>query len=375
MFFFEISVHKVPFILPCFISILLIFSCAPKCVGCTYGSCISPNVCFCNQGYNWDMDALECVPVCDGNCHNGKCIAPNQCQCHEGFVHHPLHSVCVPNCNGGCVKGQCIAPNKCECDLGYKFINGSQSVCEPICEMSCKNAKCIDPNTCECHHGYTVLDDDKPHECHCGMYCAEIDGMCHCLDDDHRVNGDMIRNNYTAICTENSCENGVCLTPYDCDCYDGFEKDENLICTAVNETCIDDPANCNAGDSKTCNCINGICSLSNQCHCVNGFKMSEDLDNVCEPHCTKECVHGFCINPDECECDIGYRLGYNETELHICHPICDPEAEDNNGCTNGTCIAPDTCHCFEGFMLSNQMNFTCIPDPFYAERQTSQTTW
>lgn len=143
----------------------------------------------------------------------------------------------------------------------------------------------------------------------------------------------------------------------------------------MNETCIDDPSNCNEGDSKVCNCINGVCSLNNQCVCVNGFQMSEDHENVCEPFCAKKCVNSFCINPNECECDIGYRLGYNESEKHICHPICDSEAEDNNGCINGTCIAPATCECHVGFMLSTMTNFTCIPDPFYKEAQTAGSNW
>lgn len=332
-------------------------------------------MCACNAGYNWDSEATECVPVCTGMCHNGKCIAPEQCVCNAGYIHHATHSVCVPFCNETCVYGQCLGANKCECDFGYQFANGSQSVCEPICEMSCKNAKCVTPNVCECHNGYSVLDDDKPHECHCGQYCVEIDGMCHCLDDGHRINGDVIRNNMSSICTESTCANGVCLTLYDCECYDGFEKDENFNCVAVNETCIDDPNICNGTEIKTCNCINGICAANFTCVCVNGFKMSDGHSDLCEPKCTKECVNGFCINPDECECDNGYRLGYNESETYICHPICDPEAEDNNGCVNGTCIAPDTCQCYEGFKLSNESNFTCVFDPFYAERQTAKIHW
>lgn len=137
----------------------------------------------------------------------------------------------------------------------------------------------------------------------------------------------------------------------------------------MNETCIDDPARCKGTDVKSCSCVNGIC-LNETCICVNGFKMSDSDNYVCEPFCTVECIHGVCINPDSCECDVGYRLGYNESQSHICHPICDVDAEDNDGCINGTCIAPDTCQCNLGFELDLHANYTCIPLP--PEKQVQQ---
>lgn len=136
----------------------------------------------------------------------------------EGFVHHPTQSLCTPNCSEPCINGECVETNKCECDFGYQFANESQSVCEPICELSCENAKCVEPNVCLCHNGYIVANESKPHECHCGLYCVEIDDYCHCLDEEHRVSGDRIRNNISSICSESNCMNGVCLTPYDCEC-------------------------------------------------------------------------------------------------------------------------------------------------------------
>lgn len=103
--------------------------------------------------------------------------------------------------------------------------------------------------------------------------------------------------------------------------------------------------------------------------------MSDSDNYVCEPHCTVDCIHGVCINPDSCECDVGYRLGYNESQSHICHPICDPEAEDNNGCINGTCVAPDTCECVAGFELDLHANYTCIPLPPNKQMQQSGGHW
>ncbi|XP_031637797.1 fibrillin-2-like [Contarinia nasturtii] len=346
--------------------------CEPRCVGCAHGTCFAPSECLCNPGYNWDASLSECVPVCDGMCHNGKCISPEKCECNAGYIHHATISVCVPHCNETCVNGVCSGANKCECNYGYRFKNGSQTECEPICTDSCKNAKCVSPNVCECENGYEKMDENKPHECHCGQYCVEIDGQCHCLDDDDRLNGDVIRNNMSTICTANTCQNGRCITRHDCECYDGFEKDENSNCVASIEMCIDDPSDCKGDEVKTCNCINGICASNNTCICVNGFKMSEGHSDVCEPACNMNCVNGYCINPDQCECDTGYRWSYNESKSRVCQPICE------TSCLNGTCIGPNKCQCLDGFKFSAENNFTCEYDPLYQEaqkRQLGQIHW
>lgn len=264
--------------------------CIPHCEGCTNGDCLSPNLCQCHRGFDWNSEKSECIPKCAGDCQNGICVAPEQCQCNEGF-HQPFNlNVCIPSCKDHCLNGECIDTDKCECYIGYEFINGSNHECEPICELSCKNAKCIEPNVCECHSGYSAHNEDKPHECHCGKYCVEIDEKCHCLNENQRVKVDRIRNNDSSICTEANCINGYCVSSNECVCLDGFEKDENFLCVAVNETCIDDPINCNYTNKQTCDCINGVCASNDTCICVNGFMMNEEFQNRCEPHCSKDCV-------------------------------------------------------------------------------------
>lgn len=265
-------------------------SCVPDCHGCTHGTCITPQVCQCNVGYNWDSTNVQCVPWCSGGCHNGDCIAPEKCACHEGYTHHATESVCIPHCNDSCVNGECFDTNQCECFTGYVFSNGSQHECEPMCELSCKNGKCIEPNVCECHSGFVVADDTKPHECHCGQYCVTIDEKCHCLNDYQRVSGYRLHIDDPSICTKANCLNGFCATPNDCECIEGFEKDDNLECIPVNETCIDEPMLCNSTAPEMCDCINGVCATNGTCVCLNGYKMTEKWTNRCEPLCSEECV-------------------------------------------------------------------------------------
>lgn len=273
--------------------------CVPKCSGCKNGKCIHPQMCLCNDGYDWDSELLECKPRCVGDCPNGKCVGPEDCECNDSYMRHKTLDVCIPYCEESCVFGKCTKPNVCECDLGYKFQNNSISECEPICEIPCKNGKCIEPNTCECDENYIVHDKNKPHECHCGKFCVEIDEKCHCLDATQRVKGNQLLDNNPNLCTEKNCINGYCATPYRCECTGGFAKNENSICISLNETCIDESSedcvsysNSSAPSHSTilCDCINGVCSYDNKCFCVGGYRLSNITLNKCIPFCSKECV-------------------------------------------------------------------------------------
>lgn len=263
------------------------------CDGCEHGTCIHPNLCYCNEGYDWD--STECKPRCSNDCENGECTAPETCTCHEGYHEYRTHDInlCMPKCEPNCVHGKCVAPNKCECVYGFNFKNGSQHECEPVCEVECLNGKCVGPNQCECHEGYTV-HDEKPHDCHCGKFCVEVDGLCHCLDETERVSGAKLYANNT--CTEATCINGFCVTPDYCECHKGFVKTENGTCAENSVTCIDaDDEDCmsnSAPSSSTilCECINGICTQNNSCVCIIGYHKLSDRPNKCVPYCDRECV-------------------------------------------------------------------------------------
>lgn len=281
------------------------FRCRPKCTGCKYGECLSPSVCQCNAGYDWDQKASECLPRCENECTNGACTAPGICICNKGYVKHHSLDLCVPHCKGECSNGKCIAPNVCECDTGYRLKNNSLNICQPICDPTCKNGECVEPNTCDCNDNYILHDPNRPHECHCGKYCVEIDGKCHCLDENQRVKGyDFLYGDKSyGNCSGETCRNGYCATPNTCECFFGFYKDENDSCAPLNETCIDETSeNCALAINTTvepsrstfpCSCTNGICNHENVCYCVQGFTMSNTTADKCIPQCSKECV-SFC---------------------------------------------------------------------------------
>lgn len=209
-------------------------------------------------------------------------------------------NLCLPHCHKICHRGTCIAPGICGCEEGFRLVNGTTNECEPICDIPCINSKCIDRNTCECHKNYEPKKEDTPYDCHCGKFCVEMDGACHCLDLLERVRDQRLYNDDPDLyCTPEKCKNGFCRTAYDCDCLGDFEKDENSNCVAVNETCIDDF--CLSGSNSTkledhkCLCINGICSKENKCICINGYEKGDSsIIDKCIPQCDKKCV-GFLL--------------------------------------------------------------------------------
>lgn len=282
---------------------LLYFRCVPHCDGCELGTCLHPQVCFCNPGYDWDSSVNKCIPRCNHECSNGYCIAPNQCECNEEFVWDKDQMACVHICDPPCVFGSCIASNQCKCDFEYKFKNNSLNECEPICEMSCLNAQCIEPNVCECNDGFVNQNKDKPHECHCDKFCVHIDDKCVCLEESQRVKGHKLYENDTlnTKCDENNCQNGYCSTNGKCECQQGYLKYDDYTCVdydacmnVLNDThCATINSSVPSRSTLVCECVNGICLTNNSCACIGGYQNSVTNPNKCVPRCTLDCVSNF----------------------------------------------------------------------------------
>lgn len=301
---------------------LIDLRCVPKCSGCKNGECLSPNVCQCKSGYDWDE---ECKPRCS-NCTNGICAAPATCVCNNGYVKHNSLDLCIPHCKNKCLNGKCVAPNMCVCDTGYRAGNDSLNMCQPICEIECINGQCVEPNVCECHENYVARGVNRSHDCHCGNYCAEVDKKCHCLDKSQRVRDfhRLFGNDTAGNCSKNACKNGYCVTTDDCECFDGFIKNQNNTCVLLNETCIDETIeDCALGNGTRpepsrntvlCSCINGVCSLENKCICIGGYKMSNVTTDKCIPHCSKDCVSYF-------QCNNLFMLSFYYTTIPNCFTL------------------------------------------------------
>lgn len=106
----------------------------------------------------------------------------------------------------------------------------------------------------------------------------------------------------------------------------------------------------------TCdNCQNGFCVAPNQCKCFDDFVPNDNGD--CVFTCPLGCLNGRCYLDGTCQCDPGYKL--DETRK-FCRPIC------SGGCGNlpsNNCTAPEVCGCSKGFQLTDEgCKPICIPD-------------
>lgn len=126
-----------------------------------------------------------------------------------------------------------------------------------------------------------------------------------------------------------NCQNGRCIAPNVCECYDEYVANDNGDCVFT----------CPMG------CLNGRCYLDGSCECDPGYKLDESR-KFCRPICSKGCgtsgLHN-CTEPEVCGCIKGYFLTDND-----CQPVCQPECG-----IEGTCVGPNKCECTKGFKLKD----------------------
>ncbi|KAH8279805.1 hypothetical protein KR054_006236 [Drosophila jambulina] len=164
------------------------------------------------------------------------------------------------------------------------------------------------------------------------------------------------------------CRNGSCRAPGECECYEGFVKNDNGDCVFA----------CPLG------CQNGVCYLDGSCQCEPGYKLDETR-RFCRPICSSGCGNSprhNCTEPEVCGCAKGYQL----TDVG-CQPVCEPDCgvgglcqEDNQcdcapgykrkdgvcqadcyqKCNNGVCVSRNRCICDPGFSYHEESTM-CVP--------------
>ena len=77
---------------------------------CDHGTCIQPNICACEIG--WEGVRCEKCLVLPG-CIHGHCVdRPFQCVCHDEKRWSGEHCD-KPVCKQGCLHGSCTSPEQC----------------------------------------------------------------------------------------------------------------------------------------------------------------------------------------------------------------------------------------------------------------------
>ena len=316
--------------------------------------------CTCNSGFEGETcsDVDECSInnlTCDADADCYDTPGGFQCSCRTGFS----------GTGQKCQKGQCqdsiCAENKkclslntfdCVCKAG--FVDGFNDTCIDIDE-------CL-PHANTCHDQADCINSPGSYSCECqigfhgnGTICVEGD----CVDSDCQVNEQ-------------------CINPRrsDCECQEGFYRDESEKCVDVDECestndCHHNAACSNTEGSYFCacetgfygtgfSCLEGSCadpacpgnqtciSPTSTCHCSEGLikigKSCFDID---------ECSRGIHECPKRSNC-------INEFENYNCE--CFAGYDDKN-CTNSevmVCQVTDKgseCACRDGF--EEQANGTC----------------
>lgn len=126
-----------------------------------------------------------------------------------------------------------------------------------------------------------------------------------------------------------NCQNGRCIAPDVCECYDEYVANDNGDCVFT----------CPLG------CLNGRCYLDGSCECDPGYKLDAS-HKFCRPICSKGCGSNIlhnCTEPEVCGCVKGYILTDND-----CQPVCQYDCG-----SGGICRQPDTCECNPGFDLKD----------------------
>lgn len=389
--------------------------------GCVNGRCVEPNVCQCDDGYDFvDGSRTKCQSIeeiraekerqlkekmCAKWCSNGIC-EQGFCQCSMGYVNpEGENHRCVALCEPPCRNGTCVLPNRCECDQGYEFYNGSSHICLRVeevkrfkiqlkqsrCETNCRNGNC-EEGKCFCNVGFRHAAND---EFNCQPYCEKPclngvcagDNRCRCFEGyDNLYDPSQCE----PICEPN-CINGQCVGPNECKCDVGYVLEEGVLhrceselskletivkerqksCKAkcTNGMCVDGICKCVEGfynvdrTKMTCEpwcaegCSNGRCTAPGECTCNDGYEFTED--HGCKAICTQDCINGYCSDPGRCDCFPGFK---KSADVNMCEPDC---GED--GCLHGHCVAPGVCECFAGYQQNEEDDTRCqlIPEIIY----------
>lgn len=239
---------------------------------CKHGVCSGVlGQCSCEPGWKGEScDEFHCRDI--RNCNNGTCIGPNTCGCNRGWESvgsipcAVFHCRGVRNCSG---HGQCVGPDACECDAGWL---GSPDCSRPTCVAS--------PSTCNDHDPCT-LDE-----------CNPINGCTHspwqCPGSQVCVNGDCTdRCNWAGDCSsDQGCRDGGC-----------FECGSDLECSDGNPCTSDE---CSSGRCLNFGCEVGTSCVLGKCvaACSDG---QCDEGEVCKlDGCFASCTGDSCDDGEEC---------------------------------------------------------------------------
>ncbi|XP_016661742.1 protein draper isoform X2 [Acyrthosiphon pisum] len=346
----------------------------------------------CCNGYEKTPNEAKCRPVCKDPCVWGTCISPNVCSCDE-YYDGPTCRIRI-----GCPLGKfgfdCTQTCQCQNNATCNYLNGNCS-----CQQGYWGKYCEDP----CPPGYYGHKCQNVCKCQTGAKCDPVNGACNCSPGYTGTNCEVqCPPGFYGYKCQSECkyQNGTKCDIFNgnCTCLPGSEEHDaelnecncqnGTLCGSVNETCSCQPEH--AGNNCKFTCPPGYYgkSCQNPCKCQNGGKCNAvNGDCACSPgftgeYCSLTCPSGFygyqCQYECKCQsgalCDpvIGVCVSESGLTDKDCEKVCPPgtygvDCNSTCRCQNESkCRVTDgVCLCEPGF--SGPTCSEACPKNYYGE--------
>ncbi|KAF5274493.1 hypothetical protein FQR65_LT16963 [Abscondita terminalis] len=336
---------------------------------------LCPPGCSCKDGFVWNEDYSECIPIdeCPPQCGTNQVwenCSDNACKrtCENRNKVVPCPLICEPGCS--CKDGfvwnenltECVPIDSCpiECGDNQIYEECSDNLCKKTCANKDLNEPCPQACVpgCSCKSGYVWNENltDCVLACECPLECGPNQVWEKCSDNACRK-----------TCRNRNGPEHCPICPPGCSCIDGFVwNDDYSACIPIDEC----PPQCGTNQVWE-NCSDNECKRT----CENRNKIVQ-CPLVCKPGCS--CEDGFvwdknlteCIPIDSCPIGCGTNQVYEECSDNNCKKTC---ATKNVTLPCPTVCTPG-CSCEKNYVWNDNLT-ECVPVDMCPEACDQHQVW
>ncbi|KAK2816610.1 hypothetical protein Q7C36_022881 [Tachysurus vachellii] len=324
---------------------------------CKEGRCINTQPgfeCYCQQGYYYDSNLLECIDVDECHdeslCTNGHCVNTRgsfYCTCNAPWTPDTSNKMCVLPTDLGI--NECQDPSNCKNGRCVDTQDSFYCICTPPWILGTDRNSCVTPEEQAVMSVVTLSDVNEcldPSYCRNGR-CVNTPGSFHCICTQPRTFSAALKQ--CVYDDRTAAHKDVCFE----------EVDEDLICTVprpglavtYSECC------CHYGhgwgpECRTCpqrNSVifNRLCEMHLETESdgdsdfVAPFSYNPERDSSEEDSDECSCANGRCVRSylgTMCECNPGFRLDHSRTRCVDIDECTERGISRLNPCKNARCV-------------------------------------
>ncbi|XP_028839991.1 latent-transforming growth factor beta-binding protein 3 isoform X3 [Denticeps clupeoides] len=342
---------------------------------CKEGRCMNTQPgyeCYCQQGYYYDSNLLECIDVDECHdeslCANGQCVNTRgsfYCICHAPWAPDVTKKKCViPTVTG---VDECQDPNNCKNGQCVDTQESYYCICTPPWILATDRNSCVTPeeqadvNECQdpsyCKNGKCVNTPGSFH-CICSQPLTFSAALRQCVYDDRTAA-------HKDVCFQEVDEGLICSMP------------RNVHVVTYSECC------CHYGrgwgpECRTCpqrNSVlfNRLCEMHLETDSDGEFEFQAVFSNYNPEGDSSEedsdecsCANGRCVPSylgTMCECNPGFQLDHSRTRCTDTDE-CAERGLRLSPCKNARCVNTTgsfKCYCKHGFVPARRPNVCVRP--------------